>query len=161
PLPTTCASPVPVTLPAFGSRGFVRGPFPVTGRYNNIPGVLFGPIAGDGRSITFTTCFSGTSSWDSTISLFAAAAAPSLFQCGGTVFSLATNNNASPACQIGTSLSSLTYIVLNRVTYWLMWSAACVAKHGTCHNPSTRPLLLGSKLPAVGDPSPRAALPMA
>ncbi|KAL6752589.1 hypothetical protein V8C86DRAFT_2439168 [Haematococcus lacustris] len=43
----------------------------------------------------------------------------------------------------------------------LMWSAACGAKHGTCHNPSTRPLLLGSKLPAVGDPSPRAALPMA
>ncbi|GFH25499.1 hypothetical protein HaLaN_23477, partial [Haematococcus lacustris] len=92
------------------------------------PGILFGPITGNGRRFTFTTCFSGNADWDSVLYLYQATAAdvPIFNHCrGGDFYWVASNNNndddgVSPACQVHPQLSTLTYTLTSTLTYWLL-----------------------------------------
>ncbi|GFH27921.1 hypothetical protein HaLaN_26315, partial [Haematococcus lacustris] len=99
----------------------VSGAFPVTGKiYSLYPAVLFGPITGDGRNITFSNCFSGNTDWDSFLELNQAPSAADLYYCGGTVnWSVDFNNQANPICPFGSALSRLTQTLTTGVTYWL------------------------------------------
>ncbi|KAJ9533808.1 hypothetical protein QJQ45_026900 [Haematococcus lacustris] len=82
-------------LPAAGATGesvSVSGPFPVVNvvtdnRGNIFQLVLFGPISGDGREFTFSTCFEGAPDWDSVLDLYQADSVEELDYCGGNVHS--------------------------------------------------------------------------
>ncbi|GFH20398.1 hypothetical protein HaLaN_17509 [Haematococcus lacustris] len=127
PLTNACLGPTAVTLPAPGQSRYVSGPFPVTGKVYNgrLPAVVFGPITGNGRDITFSTCFSGNAVWDSLLVLFQTDDPFSLSFCGGSnSTSVAYNNNSEddrvfPVCQFGPGLSTFTSTLTSGTKYWL------------------------------------------
>ncbi|KAJ9526626.1 hypothetical protein QJQ45_017612, partial [Haematococcus lacustris] len=108
PLTDACLGPTAVTLPAPGQSVYVSGPFPVTGKIFNgaVPAVLFGPITGNGKNITFSTCFEGA-----------------------VCRLVGVNNNSEddsvfPVCQFGPGLSTFTRTLTSGTKYWLM-SSSC------------------------------------
>ncbi|GFH26015.1 hypothetical protein HaLaN_24085, partial [Haematococcus lacustris] len=80
---------------------------------------MFGPITGNGKNITFSTCFSGNAVWDSYFELYEAASASSPDYCGGSTRTTDWNDNASSTCQFGSELSTLTRTLTTGLTYWL------------------------------------------
>ncbi|KAJ9523399.1 hypothetical protein QJQ45_005304 [Haematococcus lacustris] len=69
--------------PAAVRSVFVSGPLPATTNIDGDPSVLFGPIIGNGRNVTFTTCFPGNVNWDSRLALDEIVDVTRLQACGG------------------------------------------------------------------------------
>ncbi|GFH29661.1 hypothetical protein HaLaN_28357, partial [Haematococcus lacustris] len=83
-----------------GQSVSVSGPNPVTsGFQGQLPAILFGPISGNGQSITFSTCFPVTNNayWDSNLALFESANTASLRPCGGLSFAVLTARSVMSA----------------------------------------------------------------
>ncbi|GFH21146.1 hypothetical protein HaLaN_18389, partial [Haematococcus lacustris] len=114
-----------------GQSVYVSGPFPVTGKVYNgrVSAVMFGPITGNGKNITFSTCFSGNADWDSFLALFQTNNPFRLSFCGGSSSTaVAYNNNSEddrvfPVCQFGSGLSTFTSTMTAGTNYWLFMTA--------------------------------------
>ncbi|KAL6744743.1 hypothetical protein V8C86DRAFT_3152446 [Haematococcus lacustris] len=87
--------------PPVGQSVYVSGPFPVTSlnSYGN-QALMFGPIIGNGSNVTFSTCFQGAA--------------------GRLVDG---NDDASPTCAFGATLSKFTATMTTGLPYWIMLRA--------------------------------------
>ncbi|KAJ9527518.1 hypothetical protein QJQ45_025750, partial [Haematococcus lacustris] len=62
----------------------------------------------------------GNADWDSYLELFQIGDVYTSSYCGGTHYvSVDQNDNASPTCQFGSELSTLTRTLTTGLTYWL------------------------------------------
>ncbi|KAJ9526320.1 hypothetical protein QJQ45_009773 [Haematococcus lacustris] len=107
----------------------VSGPFPVTGTVFGsffVPAILFGPMTGNDKDITFSTCFSGNADWDSYLELFQTDELFARSYCGGPDYGAGAFNNDSeddgvfPVCPFGSRLSTFTRTLTSGLKYWLL-----------------------------------------
>ncbi|KAL6764299.1 hypothetical protein V8C86DRAFT_3022436 [Haematococcus lacustris] len=85
-LAPSCINLVPATPPAPGVTSFtITGPTLPTWRDSTgNPALFYGPITGDGRNWTFSSCIPGAPNWIAVMWAQTANTAAELFRCGGT-----------------------------------------------------------------------------
>ncbi|KAL6755074.1 hypothetical protein V8C86DRAFT_257258 [Haematococcus lacustris] len=135
PLPPTPAPPSPLSaaaacqailttaiLPAPGSSTVWVGPNPVTFRSPGLgdSAVIFGPIAGNGRNVTFTTCHPGAPIWRTVLYLYRTDTIGETIDCAGPTPQVAASPYPNDACSYAAGLTALSYTLQSGLTYWLV-----------------------------------------
>ncbi|KAJ9534833.1 hypothetical protein QJQ45_017268, partial [Haematococcus lacustris] len=125
------AALTPATLPAAGSSTVWVGPNPVTfvSPFYESSTVLFGPFLGNGRNVTFTTCFPGAATytclpvrapiWKSTLYLYQSDTIGDTAECAGVEAEILVSLTPNPFCGYSSDLADLSETLEIGLTYFL------------------------------------------